>query len=36
MKDITKKWYGKPHNWGLIIFQLMISFSDRISDEDFI
>ena len=36
MKDITAKWYGKPHNWGLIISQLMISFPDRISDEDFI
>ena len=36
MKDITAKWYGKPHNCGLIISQLMISFPDRISDEDFI
>ena len=36
MKDITAKWYGKPHNWGLIISQLLISFPDRISDEDFI
>ena len=36
MKDITAKWYGKPHNRGLIISLLMISFPDRISDEDFI
>ena len=36
MKDITAKWYGKTHNCGLIISQLMISFPDRISDEDFI
>ena len=35
MRDITAKWYGKPHNWGLIVSQLMISFPDRISDEDF-
>ena len=34
-RDITAKWYGKPHNWGLIVSQLMISFPDRISDEDF-
>ena len=30
MKDITAKWYGNPHNWGLIISQLMISFPDNI------
>ena len=35
MRDIMAKWYGKPHNWGLIVSQLMISFPDRISDEDF-
>ena len=35
MRDITAKWYGKPHNLGLIVSQLMISFPDRISDEDF-
>ena len=35
MRDITAKWYGKPHNWGLIISQLMICFPDRISDKDF-
>ena len=36
MKDITAKWYGKHTTGGLIISQLMISFPDRISDEDFI
>ena len=35
MRDITAKWYGKPRNWGLIVSQLMISFPDRITDEDF-
>ncbi len=35
MRDITAKWYGKPHNLGLIVSQLMISFPNRISDEDF-
>jgi len=34
MMDITKKWKGRPRDWGQILSQLMIYFGDRISDED--
>lgn len=34
MKDITAKWTGKPHDWGLVLQQLHIMFPDRISMED--
>lgn len=35
MRDITAKWYGKPHNWAMIMSQLMIQFPDRIGYTDF-
>jgi Transposase and inactivated derivatives len=34
MIDITKKWTGKPWDWGQILEQLMIYFEDRIQPED--
>ena len=34
MTDITKKWEGKPWNWGQILEQLFIYFEGRIIQED--
>ena len=34
MTDITKKWEGKPWNWGQILEQLFIYFEGRITQED--
>lgn len=34
MRDITKKWYGKTPNWGMILSQLLIQFPDRLKYED--
>lgn len=35
MMDITKKWDGRPWNWGQILEQLCIYFEGRISPADF-
>lgn len=35
MMDITKKWEGRPWNWGQILEQFCIYFTDRISLQDF-
>lgn len=35
MMDITKKWEGRPWNWGQILEQLCIYFEGRISPADF-
>lgn len=35
MMDITKKWHGKPWDWGKILEQLCIYFEDRITPADF-
>lgn len=34
MMDITKKWEGKPWNWGQILEQLCIYFEGRITQQD--
>jgi len=34
MMDITKKWEGKPWNWGQILEQLCIYFEERITPQD--
>lgn len=34
MMDITKKWEGKPWNWGQILEQLFIYFEERITRQD--
>lgn len=34
MLDITKKWEGKPWNWGQILEQLCIYFEERITTQD--
>ena len=35
MMDITKKWEGRPWNWGQILEQLYIYFEGRINTADF-
>lgn len=35
MVDITKKWVGRPRDWGQTMDQLCIYFADRIQPEDF-
>lgn len=35
MRDITAKWHGKPHDWAMIMSQLMIRFPERIDYCDF-
>jgi len=32
--DVTKKWEGKPWNWGQILEQLCIYFEERITPQD--
>lgn len=34
MMDATKKWAGRPRDWGMILDQLCIYFGDRIQPED--
>jgi putative transposase len=34
MMYITKKWEGKPWNWGQILEQLCIYFEERITPQD--
>ena len=34
MMDITKKWTGRPANWGMILQQFLIYFPDRLSSGD--
>ena len=34
MMDITKKWEGKPWNWGQILEQLCLYFEERITQQD--
>lgn len=34
IKDISKKWTGKPARWGLVLSQLEIKFGDRLTRED--
>lgn len=34
MTDITKKWVGKPWDWGKILEQLIIYFDGRITLTD--
>ncbi len=32
--DIVKKWTNKPHNWALIMSQLLIMVPERLSIDD--
>ena len=34
MMDITKKWTGRPANWGMILQQFLIYFPDRLCPDD--